>query len=165
MNFVLDTGYYLLASRVAGRSSAALLTSGKQTIRLGFVLHMSALVWMECVSHTCYAHPTLPPSVWEHSDEVFFLHRFPATVYIDRPQASALVDAAINLRRVIDPEVEPRRRRGPTIVDAVTAELVKRLDAEVVVSADRADFELLLPGFDGEIWTPRELVDELYSGG
>ncbi|MFI5267758.1 MAG: hypothetical protein ACHQ7M_10320 [Chloroflexota bacterium] len=162
MNFVLDTGYYLLASRVSGRSSAALLTSSKQTIRLGFVLHMSELVWMECVSHSCYANPTLPPSIWEHSDEVFFLHRFPAIVRIDRPAASAMIEAATNLRKVIDPTVEPRRRRGPNLVDAVTAQLVRRLDAEVLVTADRADFELLLPGFDGEIWTPRELVDRLY---
>lgn len=162
MNLVLDTGYYLLISSLVGRSSSVSLAVTEAALRLKLNLHMSALVWMECASHTCYALPAAPFQVWQHSAELVFLRRFPATVHIDQPEASVLIDAAINLRRVVDPNIEPRRRKGPSIVDAVTAELVRRTGAEVLVSADHSDFELLLPGFDGEIWTPRELVDQLY---
>jgi len=120
---------------------------------------MSIFVWMECASHVSHTQPSLPYRAWEHCEELLFLRKFPESLGIDRPEPAELVAAAMNLRRVAEPEARPRH--GPSLVDAVTAELVRRVDADVLVTDDRSDFQLLLPDFPGEIWTSKELADAL----
>ena len=98
---------------------------------------------------------------WQHSDELLFFRRFPDAVTFHHPRTEDLVAAATNWRRVVDPRLDSRSRDVPTFTDAVTAVLVKALNAEVLVTDDRDDFGALLPAFDGEILSAAGLVQAL----
>lgn len=161
MNLVLDTGFYLLAAQHGKRSSSYVLALIHAARALSFGLHMSTLAWAECASHVARAVPNRPVLVWQHSDELLFFRRFPDAVTFHHPRTEDLVTAATNLRRVVDPRLDPRSRDLPTFADAVTAALVEALDAEILVTDDKRDFRALLPAFDGEIVSAAGLVRTL----
>lgn len=161
MTLVLDTGCYLLLAAQIGRSSRPLLALAKSAKRLDYRLSMSSLAWAECAGHICYAQPSAPYHAWEQGEAVGFMRNFQEMVSVHSANADDLIEAAKWLRRAIDPRIDPKDRRGPTLADASTAYLAQQLNAELVVTDDLADFRLLLRDFDGEMVTPRQLVAAL----
>src|SRR5579883_1495229 len=123
MKLVLDTGVFLLLSQLTLGRPRSLAALARQSAANRFQLVMSLLAFMECASHVLHARASLPYMAWEYSSELRALRDLRRGISIDQPGAEAIISATVHLRRL--GRIAQRPRSEPTLVDAMTAELVE----------------------------------------
>lgn len=150
---MIDTGFYLACSelnrRQAGRATSISLLHGLAT-QLQATMLTSSSVLLEAAQHTSSFLASQPTS-WHREQTAHFFERFfrLAAPY-DLTPADVLA-AVENLRRCREePPAKPKRRSAPTLADALTAEVVHRSGAAVLISDDSKDFGMLLPDYNFE---------------
>jgi len=78
-------------------------------------------------------------------------------VEVHTPREAALLAAVLAKRT----SAAARRRGDPSLADAITAELVREIDPDFIVTTDVRDFRRLLPDFADAILAPADLLKAL----
>ena len=157
VSVVADTGFYLECSLRSVRDRRYVDRIVRRARQRQWRLHASTLVIAECADHLSHASPDLPLGAWQRSNLVQAFVEFVDWVQIHPPTRAELLQAVTSKRSL----ASSRRRGEPTLADVVTADLVRQLDPDLIVTTDVRDFRRLLPDFADAILAPADLLKAL----
>jgi len=119
-------------------------------VQLGATLVTSGAVVVEAAQHTS-SYLRQAPSSWERDRAAAFFSWFFVAVRLHELAAPTVLAAVENVSRCRqDMAPGSRRRSAPTVSDGLTAEVLRDVQAAILISDDGKDFGALLPDCDFE---------------